>query len=44
MAYLYRGTLFVSQKKSVSACNDFKKAESLGIAEAEQAIEKYCKK
>ncbi|MCF6360338.1 MAG: tetratricopeptide repeat protein [Cyclobacteriaceae bacterium] len=43
MAYLYRGTLFVSQKKFSAACSDLKIAKSLGVVEAEQAIKKYCK-
>lgn len=43
MAYLYRGTLYVSQKKSSSACNDFRKARDLKVIEAERALSKYCK-
>ncbi len=43
MAYLYRGTLYVSQKKKASACADFKQAKRFGIIEADQALNKYCK-
>jgi len=43
MAYLYRGTLYVSQKKKTAACKDFNKAKELGVKEADQAIAKYCK-
>jgi len=43
MAYLYRGTLYLYQKKNTSACNDFKQARDLGVLEAESAIKKYCK-
>lgn len=43
MAYLYRGTLYISQKKNLSACNDFENARNLGVSEAEQVIKKYCK-
>ncbi len=42
MAYLYRGTLFVYQKKNTSACKDFAKAKELGVVEAEKALAKYC--
>ena len=44
MAFLYRGTLYVSQKKNTAACNDFNKAKSLGVSEADQALAKYCKR
>lgn len=44
MAYLYRGTLYISQKKKAAACKDFKKAEELGVVEAEIALKKYCKR
>jgi tetratricopeptide (TPR) repeat protein len=40
--YLYRGILKVHNKRRKSACQDFKKAKSLGIAEATTALEKYC--
>lgn len=43
MAYFYRGTLFLSQNKKMSACSDFKRAQELGISNAESAIKKYCK-
>jgi len=42
MAYLYRGTLFIYQKKNTSACKDFTKAKGLGVVEAEKALAKYC--
>ncbi len=44
MAYLYRGTLYISQKRKSAACKDFTKAKELGIIEADQALAKYCKK
>ena len=44
MAFLYRGTLYVSRKKKSAACNDFNKAKSLGVLEADKAIAKYCKR
>ena len=43
MAYLYRGTLYVSQKKKSAACKDFNRAKELGVKEADQALKKYCK-
>ncbi len=43
VAYFYRGTLEISQKKKKAACNDFRKAQTLGVKEAEQALAKYCK-
>lgn len=42
MAYLYRGTLYISQKKKSSACKDFTKANKLGVKEASRALLKYC--
>lgn len=44
MAYLYRGTLFIVQKKKSAACKDFSKAKELGVREADQALAKYCKR
>ncbi len=44
IAYLYRGTLYMSEKKKSLACDDFKKAKQLGVEEADRAILKYCKK
>ena len=41
-AYLFRGALKVSQKKTGSACEDFKRAKSLGVSEADAAISSYC--
>ena len=41
--YYYRGALKVSQKQVKSACEDFRKAQSLQIKGAEKAIQKYCK-
>lgn len=42
-AYLYRGAIKVSQKKMRSACEDFKKAENLDVAEAKGALKDYCR-
>ena len=44
MPYLYRGTLYIVQKKKNSACKDFAKAQELGVKEASQALAKYCKR
>ena len=41
-AYLYRGILNAHNKRKKSACKDFQKAKSLGVAEATKALEKYC--
>jgi tetratricopeptide (TPR) repeat protein len=41
-AYLYRGALKVFMGRKSSGCNDFKLASSLGIAEAEKAMNEYC--
>lgn len=41
-AYLFRGALKVSQKKTGAACEDFRKAKSLGVKEAEEALGSYC--
>ncbi|WP_017731970.1 tetratricopeptide repeat protein [Nafulsella turpanensis] len=42
-AYYYRGALKVSQKKVSSACEDFRKAQSLQVAGAGEALQKYCR-
>lgn len=44
MAYFYRATLYLSQKRKSSACSDFTRAKDLGIKEADAAIKKYCKR
>ena len=41
-AYLFRGALKVSQKKTRSACEDFRKAKTLGVEDAEAALKSYC--
>jgi len=41
-AYLYRGSLNIYFKRKRKACADFTKAESLGITEAKDALQKYC--
>lgn len=41
-AYLFRGALKVSQKNKRSACEDFRKAKSLGVSGADGAIGSYC--
>ena len=41
--YLYRGALHIHAKRRKKACADFTKAESLGISEADDALEKYCR-
>ena len=41
-AYLFRGALQVSQKNTRSACEDFRKAQSMGVSGAEEALSKYC--
>ncbi|MCB0505626.1 MAG: tetratricopeptide repeat protein [Cyclobacteriaceae bacterium] len=43
MAYFYRATLYLSQKKKAAACSDFERAKELGISSADAAIKKYCK-
>ena len=42
MAFFYRGTVYVYQKKRSAACSDFKRAGELGIHEAEIALKKFC--
>ena len=42
-AYLFRGALKVSQKKNKAACDDFRKAQKLGIRDAAEAVQKYCR-
>ncbi len=44
IAYLYRGTLYMSEKKNSLGCDDFIKAQQLGVKEADRAILKYCNK
>jgi tetratricopeptide (TPR) repeat protein len=41
-AYLFRGALKVSQKNTGGACEDFRKAKSLNVSGAEDAIGSYC--
>jgi tetratricopeptide (TPR) repeat protein len=41
-AYLFRGALKVSQKNKGGACEDFRKAKSLGVSGADGAIGSYC--
>lgn len=41
-AYLYRGALNINRKRLRSACADFRKANTLGVDEASEAIDKYC--
>lgn len=42
-AYLYRGALKIHKNQTRSACEDFKKAENLEVADAPAIIKKYCK-
>ncbi len=42
-AYLYRGALKIHKNQSRSACEDFKKAENLEVADASAILKKYCK-
>ena len=42
-AYYARGSLKVFLGKNVDACTDFRLASSLGLAEADAAVKKYCK-
>ena len=42
-AYLYRGALKVQLNKGSKACDDFRKANNLGIKDAAGALSKYCK-
>ncbi len=42
-AYLYRGAVKMGKENTSSACEDFKLARSLGIFEAEKAVNDYCK-
>lgn len=42
-AFLYRGALKVGLKRMRSACEDFRFAQSLGVAGADDALKKYCK-
>ena len=42
-AYLYRGALKVYLGKKSAGCNDFKLASSLGVEEAANAQNQYCK-
>ena len=42
-AYLYRGALKIHKNQTRSACEDFKKAENLEVADAAAIIKKYCK-
>ena len=41
-AYLYRGALKIFLKKKTAGCADLKKAQSLEVADAEAALQKYC--
>ncbi|MEQ8239002.1 MAG: hypothetical protein RIA69_07300, partial [Cyclobacteriaceae bacterium] len=41
-AYLYRAAIKVNKKKTRSACEDFLKAENLGVNEAASIRKKYC--
>ena len=41
-AYLSRAALKISQKDKKGACEDLRKAESLGTKGASEALEKYC--
>ena len=41
-AYLYRGALKVYLERKADGCSDFRIASSLGVSEADQAIEQYC--
>ena len=41
-AYLYRGALKVFLGKKSSGCSDLKKANALEVAEAQEALQKYC--
>jgi tetratricopeptide (TPR) repeat protein len=43
-AYLIRGEVKVVLKKKEEACEDFKKAKSLGDKTAQESIKKYCKR
>ncbi|MBV6643569.1 MAG: tetratricopeptide repeat protein [Cyclobacteriaceae bacterium] len=42
-AYLYRGALKIHKNQTRSACEDFKKAENLEVADASAILKKYCK-
>ncbi len=42
-AYLYRGALKIYLKKQSSGCKDIQTAQSMGVADAQAASEKYCK-
>ncbi len=41
-AYLYRGALKIYLKRKSSGCNDIKTAQSLGVEEAQAALDEYC--
>ncbi len=42
-AYLSRGSLRIYQKQNSRACSDFRLANSLGLAKAEELVKRYCK-
>ena len=42
-AFLYRGALKVNRKRVKSACADFSKADALGVPDATEALDKYCR-
>ncbi|GGZ17281.1 hypothetical protein GCM10007049_07150 [Echinicola pacifica] len=42
-AFYYRGILKYATKKKRGACDDFKQASKLGYAQADEAMEEYCK-
>ena len=41
--YLYRGVIYVQFKNSSKACGDFRLASNLEVADARDAIDKYCR-
>ena len=41
-AYLFRGALKVYQGKKSAGCNDLRTAQSLKVADAEDALKEYC--
>ena len=43
-AYLYRGIIYVQTKRKKSGCEDFRKAQSLKVPDADLALKKYCGK